>query len=120
MQFRWAHMLPPARLYDNQRAAALLADAIEAQKRILIVADYDCDGATACAVGLRALNEMGADVDFLVPDRFETGYGLSPEVVKLALQHPNGKPDVIVTVDNRIDIISGLATANVACITFML
>lgn len=111
IQFRWAHMLSPARLYDNQRAAALLADAIEEQRRILIVADYDCDGATACAVGLRALNEMGADVDFLVPDRFKTGYGLSPAIIELALQHPNGKPDLIVTVDNGIASIAGVQAA---------
>src|SRR5690625_2759906 len=111
MQFRWAHMLPPARLYDNQRAAALLADAIEAQKRILIVADYDCDGATACAVSMRALNEMGADVDFLVPDRFKTGYGLSPAIIELALEHPNGSPDLIVTVDNGIGSIDGVRVA---------
>lgn len=111
IQFRWAHMLSPSRLFDNQRAAALLADAIEEQQRILIVADYDCDGATACAVGMRALNEMGADVDFLVPDRFKTGYGLSPAIIELALEHPNGKPDLIVTVDNGIASIEGVRAA---------
>jgi hypothetical protein len=62
-------------------AAQLLADAIEAGARMLIVADYDCDGATACAVGMRALRAFGADVDYLVPDRFELGYGLSPAIV---------------------------------------
>src|SRR5699024_4753793 len=113
-QFRWANMYAPNHLHQIEQAAELLADAIESQHRILIVADYDCDGATACAVGLRALNEMGADVDFLVPDRFETGYGLSPEVVNLALQHPNAKPDVIVTVDNGIASVSGVAAANAA------
>lgn len=113
-QFRWANMYAPSHLHQIQEAAELLADAIESQHRILIVADYDCDGATACAVGLRALNEMGADVDFLVPDRFKTGYGLSPEVVELALQHPNGKPNVIVTVDNGIASVSGVAAANAA------
>src|SRR5690625_2484710 len=113
-QFRWANMHAPTLLHQCQRAAELLADAIESQQRILIVADYDCDGATACAVGVRALNEMGADVDFLVPDRFKTGYGLSPEVVELALQHTNGKPDIIVTVDNGIASVSGVAAANAA------
>ncbi len=113
-QFRWANMHSPAHLHQVEHAAELLADAIEEQQRILIVADYDCDGATACAVGLRALNEMGADVDFLVPDRFKTGYGLSPEVVELALQHPNGKPDLIVTVDNGIASVSGVEAANAA------
>src|SRR5690625_6658566 len=101
-------MYAHSHLHQIDHAAELLADAIENQHRILIVADYDCDGATACAVGLRALNEMGADVDFLVPDRFKTGYGLSPEVVELALQHPNGKPDLIVTVDNGIASVSGV------------
>ena len=114
VQFRWANMHAPTHLHHCQHAATLLADAIENQERILIVADYDCDGATACAVGMRALNAMGADVDFLVPDRFKTGYGLSPEVVELALHHPNGKPDLIVTVDNGIASVSGVAAANAA------
>jgi len=113
-QFRWANLHPPQNLYQNQKAAALLADAIESQQRILIVADYDCDGATACALGLRALNEMGADADFLVPDRFKTGYGLSPAIIELALAHPNGKPDIIVTVDNGIASIDGVLAAREA------
>src|SRR3546814_12345208 len=75
---------------------------------LLIVADYDCDGATACAVGLRALRGMGAVVDFLVPNRFETGYGLSPAVVDLALRHPAGKPDLLITVDHGIASIDGV------------
>ena len=91
----------------------MLADAIQAGRRLLIVADYDCDGATACAVGLRALSAMGADVDFLVPNRFETGYGLSPAVVDLAVTHRNGKPDIIITVDNGIASVDGVA-ANAA------
>ena len=92
----------------------MLADAIQAGRRLLIVADYDCDGATACAVGLRALSAMGADVDFLVPNRFETGYGLSPAVVDLAVTHRNGKPDIIITVDNGIASVDGVAAANAA------
>ena len=70
----WPALLPPAGLTHSAHAAGVLADAIQAGRRLLIVADYDCDGATACAVGLRALSAMGADVDFLVPNRFETGY----------------------------------------------
>jgi single-stranded-DNA-specific exonuclease len=62
----------------------LLADAIARQAKILIVADYDCDGATACAVGIRALRAFGARVDYLVPNRFTYGYGLSPDIVDLA------------------------------------
>ena len=71
-------------LLHAERAAALLADAIAAKQRLLIVADYDCDGATACAVGVRALRAFGAECDYLVPNRFEHGYGLTPEIVALA------------------------------------
>src|SRR5690606_13258156 len=80
----------------------------------LIVADYDCDGATACAVGIRGLRSMGAIVDFLVPNRFETGYGLSPAVVDLALQHHAGKPDILITVDNGIASVDGVQAASLA------
>jgi single-stranded-DNA-specific exonuclease len=110
----WPSMLPPAGLTRADNAAAILADAIERRLRLLVVADYDCDGATACAVALRALKAMGAVVDFLVPNRFETGYGLSPAVVELACRHPAGKPDLIVTVDNGIASVDGVATANAA------
>lgn len=109
---RWNALLAPYTLHDIEKGTQLLADAIEEQLRIVIVADYDCDGATACAIGMRALGEMGADVDFFVPNRFETGYGLSPQVVELLLQHPNGKPDLIVTVDNGIASVDGVALAN--------
>ncbi|GAA4335259.1 single-stranded-DNA-specific exonuclease RecJ [Pigmentiphaga soli] len=107
----WTSMLPPASLTHAGRAAALLADAIAAGRRLLIVADYDCDGATACAVGLRGLRAMGADVDFIVPNRFETGYGLSPAVVRMAAAHRRGKPDLIITVDNGIASIDGVEAA---------
>ena len=112
VQLEWPAMLAPTTLTHAARAASLLADAIALNKRLLIVADYDCDGATACAVGLRALRAMGADVDFLVPNRFETGYGLSPAVVELALTHPAGKPDLLITVDNGIASVEGVAAAN--------
>ena len=102
-------LLPPEGLLGIGRAAALLADAIAAQQRILIVADYDCDGATACAVGLRALRAMGAKVDYLVPDRFRYGYGLTPEIVARAAQ---SRPDMIVTVDNGIASVEGVDAAN--------
>ncbi len=85
-------LLPPSGLLGAERAAALLADAIAAGKRMLIVADYDCDGATACALGVRALAAFGASVGYLVPNRFEFGYGLTPEVVALAAQ---SKPDLL-------------------------
>jgi single-stranded-DNA-specific exonuclease len=90
-------------------AARLLADAIEQEKYILIVSDYDADGATACALGIRGLMAMGAShVEYLVPDRFKHGYGLSPDVVDLAMDF---NPDIIVTVDNGISSIDGVARA---------
>ncbi len=110
----WAALIPPNRLHHVDHAGALLADAIQAGRRLLIVADYDCDGATACAVAVRALRDMGARVDFLVPNRFETGYGLSPAVVELARRHPAGKPDLLVTVDNGIASLEGVAAARAA------
>jgi single-stranded-DNA-specific exonuclease len=114
VQLDWPAMLAPNTLTQAEHAAELLADAIADGKRMLIVADYDCDGATACAVGMRALTEMGAIVDFLVPNRFETGYGLSPAVVELACQHPSGRPDLLITVDNGIASVDGVAAANAA------
>ncbi|WP_066131373.1 single-stranded-DNA-specific exonuclease RecJ [Bordetella ansorpii] len=110
----WPALLPPSGLTHSAHAAGVLADAIQQRKKLLIVADYDCDGATACAVGLRALAAMGADVDFLVPNRFETGYGLSPAVIELACTHRGGKPDLIITVDNGIASVDGVAAANAA------
>jgi len=101
-------LLPPSGLLGAERAAALLADAIAAGKRMLIVADYDCDGATACALGVRALAAFGASVGYLVPNRFEFGYGLTPEVVALAAR---SKPDLLITVDNGIASVEGVEAA---------
>ena len=101
-------LIPPGSLKGVDRAAALLADAIAQAKRLLIIADYDADGATACAVGMRALRAFGAKVDYLVPDRFKLGYGLSPELVELAAQR---KPDLLITVDNGIASVDGVARA---------
>ncbi len=105
-------LLAPQLLMHIERAAVYLADAIAAKKRLMIVADYDADGATACALGMHALTQMGAKVDFVVPNRFTLGYGLTPEVVDLAAAHPSGKPDVIITVDNGIASVEGVAAAN--------
>ena len=101
-------LLPPARLKGVDDAARLLADAIEAGARMVIVADYDCDGATACAVGIRALRAFGADVGYLVPNRFEYGYGLTPAIVELAT---GLEPEVLITVDNGIASVEGVAAA---------
>jgi single-stranded-DNA-specific exonuclease len=101
-------LLDPSLLKGAAEAATLLADAIAAKRHLLIVADYDCDGATACAVGVRALRAFGANVSYLVPNRFDYGYGLTPEVVRLAAER---KPDVIITVDNGIASVEGVAEA---------
>ena len=101
-------LIPPAAMKNAEAAAALLADHIAAGRRLLIVADYDCDGATACAVGIRALAAFGARVDYFVPNRFETGYGLSPQVVDLVAPT---RPDLIITVDNGIASLEGVAAA---------
>ena len=101
-------LLPPASLARCEEAAALLADAIAARRRLLIIADYDADGATACAVGMRALSALGAEVDFLVPNRFELGYGLTPELAELAAAR---KPGLLITVDNGIASVEGVERA---------
>jgi single-stranded-DNA-specific exonuclease len=105
-----AAMIPPSGLLHIDVAAMFLADAIAANKRMVIVADYDCDGATACAVALRGLRAMGANIDFIVPNRFEYGYGLTPEIVELTAREK--QPDIIITVDNGIASIEGVAEAN--------
>jgi single-stranded-DNA-specific exonuclease len=109
VQSSLAGLPPPELLLHAERAAIRLADAIERQQRILIVADYDADGATACATGVRGLRAYGAVVDFLVPNRFEYGYGLTPEIVALAAQR---QPQLLITVDNGIASVEGVAEAN--------
>ncbi|MEO7558624.1 MAG: single-stranded-DNA-specific exonuclease RecJ [Nitrosospira sp.] len=104
-----SRLIPFERLKNVSTMAARLADAILARKRLLIVADYDSDGATACAVGIRALRKFGAIVDYLVPNRFEYGYGLTPEIVRLAAAN---HPDILITVDNGIASVEGVAEAN--------
>lgn len=102
-------LLPPSGLRHIERAARLLADALAAGQKLLIIADYDADGATACAVGLRGLRLLGGRVEYLVPNRIEHGYGLSPALVELAAART---PDLLITVDNGIAAIDGVATAN--------
>ncbi|WP_018607644.1 single-stranded-DNA-specific exonuclease RecJ [Uliginosibacterium gangwonense] len=102
-------LLPPEGLKGIQEAAELLADGIEAGARMVIVADYDCDGATACAVGLRALRSMGArEVHYFVPDRAIHGYGLSPSVVE---EIAGLEAEILITVDNGIASVEGVAAA---------
>ncbi|MCF0254605.1 MAG: DHH family phosphoesterase, partial [Duodenibacillus sp.] len=106
----WARMLPPDTLGGTAEAARILADARERGEHVMIVADYDCDGATACAVAVRGLSMMGLSVDYIVPNRFRFGYGLSPAIVDIAAAGPV-KPDLIVTVDNGISSSAGVAHA---------
>ncbi|KQZ48410.1 single-stranded-DNA-specific exonuclease RecJ [Massilia sp. NEAU-DD11] len=102
-------LVPPGALRQIDAAAVYLADAIAAGKKMTIVADYDCDGATACATAIRGLTAMGARVDYIVPNRFEYGYGLTPEIVELTAREKS--PDIIITVDNGIASIDGVAAA---------
>jgi len=109
------NLIPPAQLKNCIDAAQYLAQAIQHGKRLLIVADYDCDGATACAVGMRGLKALGApwniQVDYFVPNRFTLGYGLTPEVVDLAAQRAQ-RPDILITVDNGIASLAGVERAH--------
>jgi single-stranded-DNA-specific exonuclease len=104
-----AKLLTPSSLKGSQAAAALLANAIANNKRLCIVADYDCDGATACAVGLRGLRMLGAQhVNYIVPDRVVDGYGLTAPIAERVKQ---SGADVLVTVDNGIASIEGTVRA---------
>jgi len=102
-------LLPPQNLKGVTEAAELLADAIEGDARVLIVGDFDADGATSCAMAVSVLRQMGLrEIAYLVPNRFEFGYGLTPEIVDLAAAQT---PDLIVTVDNGISSIDGVEAA---------
>jgi single-stranded-DNA-specific exonuclease len=101
-------LLPFSDMRNAVAAATLLADAIAAQRKLMIIADYDCDGATACAIGVRGLRAYGARIEYLVPNRFEYGYGLTPEIVRLAHER---KPNMLITVDNGIASVDGVAQA---------
>ena len=97
----------PSRLKDGDKAAEILAKALNRQQHVLIVGDYDADGATATVLGKLAMEEMGfRNVSYLVPNRFEFGYGLSPEIARVALER---SPDIVITVDNGISSVDGAA-----------
>ena len=108
LEHELARLADGSTLKGIHAAAARLADGIERSEPMLIVADYDADGATACAVGVRGMRAMGAEVDFLVPNRFEFGYGLTPEIVALAATR---RPGLIITVDNGIASVAGVDAA---------
>ncbi|MBL6694956.1 MAG: single-stranded-DNA-specific exonuclease RecJ [Luminiphilus sp.] len=102
-------LLPPSALKGAQEAAEMLADAIEFQASVVVVGDFDADGATSCALAVSLLKQMGLEeVTYLVPNRFEFGYGLTPEIVGIAAQY---QPDVLMTVDNGIASIDGVMAA---------
>jgi len=110
LNYSISKLLPFDKLKGISEAAALIADAIKNELTIVIVGDFDVDGATSTTVAVKALYSMGAKkVEFLVPNRFEFGYGLTPEIVEVAVERFN--PDIIITVDNGISSIEGVKTA---------
>lgn len=112
------HLLSFEGLKGINQAVKLLAEHIQQDKRILIVGDYDADGATSCALAMRVLRAMGAKhIEYLVPNRFEYGYGLTPEIVEVAKQK---QPDLIITVDNGIASIEGVKVAKDAGINVLI
>ena len=112
LDLQLSNLLPPTELLNADRAAVLLADALSSNKNIVIVGDFDADGATSTTLAVSALRAFGArHVRYLVPNRFEYGYGLTPEIVELAKRE---SPDEIVTVDNGMSSIEGVAAANAA------
>jgi len=105
-------LIPPEQFKGMNEAVQLLIDALQQQQRVLIVADFDADGATSCVVALKALQQFGFQhTDYIVPNRFDYGYGLTPEIVELAKTR---NPDLIITVDNGISSIEGVAAAKSA------
>ncbi len=112
LNYELSGLLPYHTLFDIDKAASIIADAIIAQQRILIVGDFDADGATSTALGIRALRQFGAhEACYLVPNRFEYGYGLTPEIVEVA---SHMQPQLLITVDNGISSIAGVKAAKEA------
>ena len=115
IDYKLDKLIPPKLLKSIQEASNLIVSKIESKKKIIIIGDYDADGATATACGYLGLRKFGANVDFIVPNRFEFGYGLTPEIVDLAYKK---KPALIITVDNGIASISGVKKQNLMELTF--
>ncbi|WP_130803957.1 single-stranded-DNA-specific exonuclease RecJ [Acinetobacter ihumii] len=105
LDLKLKHLLAP-QLKDLDKAIELIDQAIDQQQKIVIVGDYDADGATSTALMILVLRDMGADVDYLVPDRFKYGYGLTPAIAELA--HQTFQPDILITVDNGISSHAGV------------
>jgi len=112
IEFVLNNLLPPDQLLGIESAVKIIHRALKNRQRILIIGDYDVDGATSTTVAIRALKMMGANnISYLVPNRFEYGYGLTPEIVEVALKE---HPDLIITVDNGIASVDGVAVAKAA------
>lgn len=110
VKYSLSNLIDFSLLKDIEKASAIVAKAIMQQKTIMVVGDFDADGATSCAVMLRSLKAFGLEkVDYLVPNRFDFGYGLSPQIVDVAAE---SKPDLIITVDNGISSVDGVERAN--------
>jgi len=108
LELKLKHLLPPD-LKGLDQAVELIDQAIDQKKQMVIVGDYDADGATSTALMILVLKEMGANVEYLVPDRFKYGYGLTPKIAELAKQ--SYQPDLLITVDNGISSHAGVETA---------
>ncbi len=109
LDYHLKHLPPPHMMKGMYGAVSLLADAVAADQKCLIIGDFDADGATSTTVMIKGLRAMGAgQVSYLIPDRFKFGYGLTPEIVEVAAQH---EPDLIITVDNGIASVDGVASA---------
>ncbi len=108
LELKLKHIMPP-HLKGLDAAVELIDQAIDRQQQIVIIGDYDADGATSTALMILVLKEMGAKVEYLVPDRFKYGYGLTPKIAELAKQ--SYQPDVLITVDNGISSHVGVETA---------
>lgn len=108
LELKLKHLLPPS-LKGLDTAVELIDQAIDQQQKIVIIGDYDADGATSTALMILVLKEMGANVEYLVPDRFKYGYGLTPKIAELAKQ--SYQPDLLITVDNGISSHAGVETA---------
>jgi len=118
LELQLSQLIPPSQLLNADMAAVMLADAIAAAKKIVVVGDFDADGATSTTLAVSVLKAFGAArVDYLVPNRFEFGYGLTPEIVALAQQK---SPDLIITVDNGISSIEGVEAARAAGIATLI
>ena len=118
LDYSLKHLLPPSGLSQIDDAAELLAEAVSADASIVIVGDFDADGATSCALAVRCLKAFGLNnVSYLVPNRFEYGYGLSPEIVGVAATR---YPDVIITVDNGISSVDGVHAAQALGISVLI